>query len=113
MLGHSKIEDDMEDDKFNMRRPLEKRVPYTLSRKNRSRGDRLANVDWGKLTPRQMDLVVLLEEGLTMKEIGAALGISEGTVRNHCSAIVRRLGLNGVKELRTAVERLIEGENNP
>lgn len=43
------------------------------------------------LTPRQGDVHRLLCQGLNNKSIGALLGISEGTVKNHMSDIFRVL----------------------
>jgi len=40
-----------------------------------------------KLTKRQKEVKSLLEKGLTYKEIGALLNISENTVKFHCSNI--------------------------
>ncbi|HEX7926628.1 MAG TPA: response regulator transcription factor [bacterium] len=44
-----------------------------------------------KLTPRQRDVLRLLGEGKANKEIGAALGLSEATVKQHVSAILKAL----------------------
>ena len=45
----------------------------------------------GKLTEREADVLRLLARGLSNPEIAAALHLSEGTVRNHVSAIFARL----------------------
>lgn len=44
------------------------------------------------LTPRQQDIHTLLREGLSNRDIAARLGIGEGTVKLHVSAVLRRLG---------------------
>lgn len=46
------------------------------------------------LTRRQQQLIPLISQGLTNKEIGSHLQISEQTVKNHIHAIIRRLGVN-------------------
>jgi two-component system nitrate/nitrite response regulator NarL len=46
------------------------------------------------LTRRQQQLVPLICQGLTNKEIGSRLGISEQTVKNHVHDIMRRIGVN-------------------
>lgn len=51
------------------------------------------------LTGREMEVVSLLSEGLTNKEIGKKLYISEYTVENHLRSIYRKLGVTN----RTAV----------
>jgi len=44
------------------------------------------------LTRRQAEVVGLLREGLTNAQIAQRLGLSEGTVKLHVSALLRRLG---------------------
>lgn len=44
------------------------------------------------LTPREKEVLELLVEGLTNREIGKELFISEQTVKNHVSAIIHKLG---------------------
>lgn len=48
--------------------------------------------DAPSLTPRQHEVLRLLERGLTTKEIAAELGISRFTVNNHVRAILGALG---------------------
>jgi DNA-binding NarL/FixJ family response regulator len=45
----------------------------------------------GKLTERETDVLRLLARGLTNSEIALQLSLSEGTVRNHVSAIFTKL----------------------
>ena len=45
------------------------------------------------LTPREFDVLRLIGAGKPNKAIGAALGISERTVRSHVSSILAKLGL--------------------
>lgn len=47
-----------------------------------------------KLTPREMDVLALLAEGKTNREIAEALVLSEGTVKNHISKIMGKLHAN-------------------
>jgi DNA-binding NarL/FixJ family response regulator len=44
------------------------------------------------LTERETDVLRLVAEGLTNREIGEALYITEGTVKNHVSSVCRKLG---------------------
>jgi DNA-binding NarL/FixJ family response regulator len=46
------------------------------------------------LTPRQQDVLDLLVQGKTNKEIASALGLGEGTVKIHMAAIFRYFGVN-------------------
>jgi DNA-binding NarL/FixJ family response regulator len=60
----------------------------------------------GKLTPRQFEVLQLLAEGYSNKEIAARLGTSDGTVKAHVSAIMRQLGVrNRVQLLLAAQDR--------
>jgi DNA-binding NarL/FixJ family response regulator len=45
------------------------------------------------LTARQMEVLTLVAQGLTYKEVGAALCLSERTVKYHMSEILKRLHL--------------------
>jgi len=45
----------------------------------------------GPLTTRQLEILVLLADGVRAHEISKRLGLSETTVRNHIRAILRRL----------------------
>jgi DNA-binding NarL/FixJ family response regulator len=59
----------------------------------------------GDLTPRQREVLQLVAEGRTGKEIASSLGISIKTVEFHKSAIMQELGLRSVAELtRYAIE---------
>jgi len=46
------------------------------------------------LTPREQDVLELLVEGLSNREIGAQLFLSEGTIKNHVSNIIGKLQAN-------------------
>lgn len=45
------------------------------------------------LSPREMDIVKLIAEGLSNKEIGEKLFLTNGTIRNHISTILEKTGL--------------------
>jgi DNA-binding NarL/FixJ family response regulator len=45
------------------------------------------------LSPRELDIVKLISEGLSNKEIGEKLFLTNGTVRNHISTILEKTGL--------------------
>lgn len=47
------------------------------------------------LTPREIEVLDLIEIGLTSKEIAMKLGISEGTIRKHRDNLRQKIGING------------------
>jgi DNA-binding NarL/FixJ family response regulator len=51
------------------------------------------------LTGREEELVSLLSQGLTNREIAGSLTISEGTLRDHLSQLFRKLGVKDRFEL--------------
>lgn len=55
--------------------------------------EEVGEVDTFDLSARELEVLKLLAEGATNREIGAALFISLGTVKNHVSNILGRLGL--------------------
>jgi DNA-binding NarL/FixJ family response regulator len=59
------------------------------------------------LTPRQLDVLALLGEGKANKEIAQALGLTEGTVKLHVSAILRALGVENRTQAVIAAERFL------
>lgn len=54
------------------------------------------------LTQRERDIAELIAEGLDNREIAQALYLSEGTVRNHISAILQKCGLKNRTQIAIA-----------
>ncbi|HEX2217875.1 MAG TPA: response regulator transcription factor [Gemmatimonadales bacterium] len=52
-----------------------------------------------RLSPRQIEVLRLITEGLTSREIAARLQLSEKTVETHRSAVAQRLGIRDVAGL--------------
>lgn len=48
----------------------------------------------GRLTERERDVLALIAEGKSNKEIGRCLDLTEGTVKGYVSAIFEKLGVN-------------------
>ena len=57
------------------------------------------------LSEREHAIVEQVAEGLDNKEIAAALYISEGTVRNHISSILAKMGLRNRTQIAIAYLR--------
>lgn len=58
------------------------------------------------LTPRQMGVLTLLAGGLTYKEIGAKLFLSEPTIKYHMGEIIERLHLENRRQVIAYARRL-------
>ena len=61
---------------------------------------------YGALTPREQEVMRLLAEGLSTKEIAERLFISPKTVENHRANIMNKLGLHSTIELVRYAARL-------
>lgn len=53
----------------------------------------------GPLTPRERQIVQLVAEGRSSKEVARALNLSAKTIESHRSNILRKLGLHSISEL--------------
>lgn len=51
------------------------------------------SVDTGELSPRECEVLALVVQGLTNREIGDELGISRNTVKNHLRSVYAKLGV--------------------
>jgi two-component system nitrate/nitrite response regulator NarL len=67
---------------------------------------------FSELTPREMEILCLLAEGQSNKLIARNLGISDGTVKLHVKAILRKLGIHSrVEAAVIAVEQGLRKKN--
>jgi len=55
----------------------------------------LAATAFTPLSPREVEVLEAIAQGLTNRAVGEALSISERTVKNHVSSILRKLAVNG------------------
>jgi len=62
-----------------------------------------------RLTPRESQIVRLLDQGLTNKEIAAQLRISSATARNHVHSILEKLGARTRGQAAAVVRRALAG----
>ena len=58
------------------------------------------------LTPRELEVLSLLAEGLTNRAIGLQLGISENTAKFHVQAVLTKLGVSSRTEAVVLAARL-------
>jgi len=58
------------------------------------------------LTARELEILKMLSKGLTNKQIGHALGISDNTAKNHVNSIIEKLEVSDRTEAATtAIQR--------
>lgn len=57
-------------------------------------GGRGQKDDAPKLTPRQLEILLLMAQGLQNRDIATSLGMLEGTVKVHVKSILQRLSVN-------------------
>jgi DNA-binding CsgD family transcriptional regulator len=61
-----------------------------------------------QLTPRELEIVQLLADGKTSKEVGTSLGITTKTAETHRANVMRKLALHSIAELiRYAIKNKI------
>ncbi|NSL53840.1 response regulator transcription factor [Uliginosibacterium aquaticum] len=72
--------------------PEFQQAPATVQRSPRRRGIDSLSEQYG-LTSAQTRVMELMVEGRTNREIADLLGLAEGTIKVHCSAILRALGV--------------------
>jgi len=59
-----------------------------------------------ELSPRELEVLLLIVKGLSNKEIGSALGVAENTVKNHVKVILDKLGVaDRTQAATTAMQR--------
>ena len=61
------------------------------------------------LTRREREVLELVADGLTNREIASRLGLSEKTVKNHVTGVLAKLGLPGRTHAATLVTRIRAG----
>jgi len=58
------------------------------------------------LTPRQMEVLILIAQGLTYKEVGARLFLTEHTIKYHMGGIIERLQLENRRQVVEYARRM-------
>ncbi|HEY8584453.1 MAG TPA: helix-turn-helix transcriptional regulator, partial [Capillimicrobium sp.] len=77
----------------------------------RATGGRAADHEAGlieELTPHELQVALLVAEGRTNREVGAALFLSPKTIEHHLSAIYRKLGLRSRTQLAALLSDEVE-----
>jgi DNA-binding NarL/FixJ family response regulator len=60
-----------------------------------------------KLTPRQKEILPMIAQGMSTKEIAVQLGIAEGTIKIHTAALLRALGARNRTEAAVMAAKLV------
>jgi DNA-binding NarL/FixJ family response regulator len=68
--------------------------------------ERYANSTASRLTPRQLQVLNYLAEGLSNKEIARATSLAEGTVKVHVASVFQALRVNNRTQARQVAEEL-------
>ncbi|GLC26949.1 response regulator transcription factor [Roseisolibacter agri] len=84
-------------------------IHHALARDAAARAERRTLAElrarMARLTPRELEVLALIVTGRTNKQIGAALGAAEQTVKQHRGRVMRKLAVGSVAELVRLVER--------
>jgi len=67
---------------------------YVSNNENNTVEESVTGYKFHNLTDREMDVVLLIAKGMSNKEISEELVISERTVKNHVSNILKKLSVN-------------------
>ena len=84
---------------------LSHKVVKSLMESDQKEG-KITNAGYSTLTPREQEVMRLIAEGLSTREIGEKLFISPKTVENHRSNILNKLGLHSTMEVVRYAARL-------
>ena len=89
---------------------LSERVQVAATRRTGTRGATVARLGPGRLSPREREVLQLLAEGKSNKEIGTVLGMTTKTAEKHREHILAKLNLHSMSALvRYAIRnRIIE-----
>jgi len=89
---------------------LHSSVATVLVKDYLQRGGVVTGADLSSLTDRELDVLTLIAEGLTNRQIGEQLGISPKTVARHRDNITKKLDLSSRAELtRYAIQKGLIG----
>ncbi|HEY1227218.1 MAG TPA: response regulator [Ramlibacter sp.] len=87
---------------------LQQAVRQHVRSRDRRQADRSARERFGQLSPREREVLALIVEGLTNKEIGRALGLSPRTVEAHRAHLFEKLEAPSLAQLIRRYAGLVE-----
>ncbi|WP_354643588.1 response regulator transcription factor [Kitasatospora camelliae] len=87
---------------------LDPTTTHRLMESLRHREEAGADPPFGELTPREREILVLIGEGRTNRQIGEELYLAEKTVKNHVSRLLAKLGVERRLQAAVLAARLTE-----
>ncbi|TFY99083.1 response regulator transcription factor [Ramlibacter humi] len=87
---------------------LQQAIRQHVHSRERRQGDREAREKHGQLSPREREVLALIVEGLTNKEIGKALGLSPRTVEAHRAHLFEKLEAPSLAQLIRRYAALVD-----
>lgn len=92
---------------------LQKAVRQHVRSRQRQRADRRARARYAQLSGREREVLGLIVEGLTNKEIARALGLSPRTVESHRASLFAKLEAASLAQLIRGYAELVEEGDAP
>jgi two-component system response regulator FixJ len=89
---------------------LQNAVRRHVRSRERHQADRAARERYGQLSPREREVLGLIVEGLTNKEIGRALGLSPRTVESHRAHLFDKLEAESLAQLIRRYAALVDAD---
>jgi len=89
---------------------LQNAVRGHVKARQRHASDRSARERYAQLSPREREVLALIVEGLTNKEIGRALALSPRTVETHRANLFAKLGIESLAQLIRQYAALVDGD---
>ncbi len=87
---------------------VQKAVRSHVLNRQRDVAGREARERWARLSPREKDVLALVVEGLTNKEIARALGLSPRTVETHRANLTDKLEVDTLAQMIRRYARLVD-----
>jgi two-component system response regulator FixJ len=92
---------------------LQKAVRHHVRSRARHQSDRIARQRYAQLSERECEVLGLIVEGLTNKEIARALSLSPRTVETHRANLFAKLEIGSLAQLIRHYAALVEGGEAP
>jgi two-component system response regulator FixJ len=89
---------------------LQNAVRRHVRSRERHQADRAARERYAQLSPREREVLGLIVEGLTNKEIGRALGLSPRTVESHRAHLFDKLEAESLAQLIRRYAALVDAD---